>query len=376
MALSSDLQWRAWGVAALVFVALLWLLGDVLLPFVTGAAIAYFLNPVVTRLSDAGLPRALAVALLMSGVIGAVVLAGLLVVPAVIAQVIQLTEAAPDLLGQLQDWLRARFPEFVGLEETVKSSLATMGDTIRDRGAQLAQGVLRSVSGVVQVLIFLVIAPVVAFYLLLDWPRVLAGADDLLPRAHAPVIRDLARDIDRSIAGFVRGQVTVCLVLAVYYATALGLVGLQFGLAIGVIAGLISFIPYIGAIVGGVLAIGVGLWQFWGEPVPIAVVLGIFALGQILEGNVLVPRIVGNSVRLHPVWLLFAVSAFGILFGFTGMLVAVPLAASMGVLVRFGLAQYRASLLYDPQSATPPADGPPADDDPPAGDPARRDRAP
>ena len=376
MALSSDLQWRAWGVAALVFVALLWLLGDVLLPFVTGAAIAYFLNPVVTRLSDAGLPRALAVALLMSGVIGAVVLAGLLVVPAVIAQVIQLTEAAPDLLGQLQDWLRARFPEFVGLEETVKSSLATMGDTIRDRGAQLAQGVLRSVSGVVQMLIFLVIAPVVAFYLLLDWPRVLAGADDLLPRAHAPVIRDLARDIDRSIAGFVRGQVTVCLVLAVYYATALGLVGLQFGLAIGVIAGLISFIPYIGAIVGGVLAIGVGLWQFWGEPVPIALVLGIFALGQILEGNVLVPRIVGNSVRLHPVWLLFAVSAFGILFGFTGMLVAVPLAASMGVLVRFGLAQYRASLLYDPQSATPPADGPPADDDPPAGDPARRDRAP
>ncbi len=370
MALSSDLQWRAWGVAALVFVALLWLLGDVLLPFVTGAAIAYFLNPVVTRLSDAGLPRALAVALLMSGVIGAVVLAGLLVVPAVIAQVIQLTEAAPDLLGQLQDWLRARFPEFVGLEETVKSSLATMGDTIRDRGAQLAQGVLRSVSGVVQMLIFLVIAPVVAFYLLLDWPRVLAGADDLLPRAHAPVIRDLARDIDRSIAGFVRGQVTVCLVLAVYYATALGLVGLQFGLAIGVIAGLISFIPYIGAIVGGVLAIGVGLWQFWGEPVPIALVLGIFALGQILEGNVLVPRIVGNSVRLHPVWLLFAVSAFGILFGFTGMLVAVPLAASMGVLVRFGLAQYRASLLYDPQSATPPADGPPA------GDPARRDRAP
>ena len=361
MALSSEMQFRAWAVAALGFIALLWLLGDVLLPFVTGAALAYFLNPLVTRLSAAGLPRPLAVALLMLGVIGAVVVAGVLVIPAVIAQMVQFTEAAPELLAQLQDWLRARFPDLDALEDTLRSSLVTMGDTIRDRGADLAQGVLRSVSGLVSTLIFIVIAPVVAFYLLLDWPRVLEGADDLLPRQHAPVIRELARDIDRAIAGFVRGQVTVCLILAVYYATALGLVGLQFGLAIGVTAGLISFIPYIGAIIGGVLAIGVGLWQFWGEPGSIALVLAIFAIGQALEGNVLVPRIVGDSVRLHPVWLLFAVSAFGMLFGFTGMLVAVPLAASMGVLVRFGLAQYRASRLYDgaPSATDSPSDEPP-----------------
>ncbi|MBR3372256.1 MAG: AI-2E family transporter [Rhodobacteraceae bacterium] len=332
-----------WGIACLGFIALLWVMGDVLLPFVTGAAIAYFLNPVVLRLTRSGVPRVLAVAGLMCLALGAVVLAGLLVIPAVIAQLVQFSETAPDLLRQAQAFLTQYFPD---LEETLQTSLATMGEAIRDRGAALAQGVLRGVSGVVSAVVFLVITPVVAFYLLLDWPRVMRGADDLLPRQHAPTLRSLGADVDRAIAGFVRGQVTVCLILAAYYATALGLVGLQFGLAIGVVAGLISFIPYIGAIVGGVLAIGVALWQFWGEPGMIAAVVAIFAVGQVLEGNILVPRIVGNSVRLHPVWLLFAVSAFGSMFGFTGMLIAVPVAAAIGVLVRFGIAQYQDSALY------------------------------
>ena len=353
MAMSSDLQWRYWAVAALGFAAVLWVLGDVLLPFVTGAAIAYFLNPLVTKLTRAGLPRALAVSVLMLALIGIVILAGLLVIPAVIAQAVQFTQAAPDLLERLQQFLSARFPNIQGVEDALQGSLAAMGETIKERGAALAQGVWRSVSGVVSALIFLVITPVVAFYLLLDWPRVVKGADDLLPRQHAPVIRDLAGQIDRSIAGFVRGQVTVCLILAAYYATALGLVGLQFGLAIGVVAGLISFVPYIGAIIGGVLAIGIALWQFWGAPGSIGAVVIIFAIGQILEGNILVPRIVGNSVRLHPVWLLFAISAFGMLFGFTGMLIAVPLAASVGVLVRFGLSQYLASSLYQAGGPAP-----------------------
>ncbi len=346
MEVSGKTHWRAWGVVALVFVALLWLLGDMLLPFVTGAAIAYFLDPAVQRLVRAGAPRVVAVTLLMLVVLGVLVLAIVLIVPAVIAQVVEFTRAAPDLLAQLEDWLRDRFSGIQGLEDQLRASLAAMGETIQDRGGELAQGLMRSVTGLVSALIFLVITPVVAFYLLLDWPRVLSSADDLLPRPYAPVIRDLAGQIDRSIAGFVRGQVTVCLILAAYYATALGLVGLQFGLAIGVIAGLISFIPYIGAIVGGVLAIGVALWQFWGAPGPIVAVAAIFLLGQLLEGNFLVPRIVGQSVRLHPVWLLFAISAFGMLFGFTGMLVAVPLAASVGVLVRFGLERYRDSDLY------------------------------
>jgi predicted PurR-regulated permease PerM len=346
MALPVQDQVRYWGIGAVVFGVLLWVLGDILLPFVTGAAIAYFLNPIVQRLTARGVSRTLAVSLLMLGVLGAVVLAALLVIPTVVGQIVGLTQAAPELLRQVQTLIAERFPSFAGFEETLKSSLATMGEAIRDRGAALAQGVLRSLSGVLSAVVFLLVAPVVAFYLLLDWPRIMVVVDDLIPRQHAPTMRKLGSDVDRAIAGFVRGQITVCLILATYYATALGLAGLQFGIAIGVMAGLVSFIPYVGAILGGALAIGLALWQFWGDLGSIALVAGIFALGQVLEGNVLVPRIVGNSVSLHPVWLLFAVSAFGALFGFTGMLIAVPVAAAIGVLVRFGIAQYMDSRLY------------------------------
>ena len=336
-----------WSVAGLVAIALLWLLADALLPFVTGAALAYFLNPVATRLTRLGLPRPLAVTAVVLVLIGLFSLAMVLLIPTLITQIIQFTEIAPDLFNDLRKTLAANFPEVRAFEQPLERALAGLGETIQERGAELAQGAMRSVSGFASALFFIVITPVVAFYLLLDWPRVVSSTRDLLPREHAPVIRDLAGQIDRTIAGFVRGQVTVCLILALYYATLLWLAGLQFGLAIGVMAGLISFIPFIGAIIGGALAIGVALWQFWGEPLSIAIIVAIFAFGQFLEGNVLVPRIVGNSVRLHPVWLLFAVSTFGVLFGFSGMLIAVPMAASIGVLVRFGLESYKASRLYD-----------------------------
>lgn len=353
MALPVQDQVRYWSIGAVVFGVLLWIMGDVLLPFVTGAAIAYFLNPIVARLARRGVPRPMAASLLMLVVIGAVVLAALLIIPTVVGQIVGLTQAAPELLQYLQTLVAERFPNFAGFEETLKSSLATMGEAIRDRGTALAQGVLRSLSGVLSAIVFLLVAPVVAFYLLLDWPRIMVVVDNLIPRQHAPTLRKLGTDVDRAIAGFVRGQITVCLILATYYATALAMAGLQFGIAIGVMAGLVSFIPYVGAIVGGVLAIGLALWQFWGDPGSIALIVGIFVAGQVMEGNVLVPRIVGSSVSLHPVWLLFAVSAFGALFGFTGMLIAVPVAAAIGVLVRFAVAQYLGSPLY-----TSPPDGP------------------
>jgi predicted PurR-regulated permease PerM len=346
MALPVQDQVKYWTIASLGFGLVLWFLGDILLPFVTGAAIAYFLNPLVSRLTDRGMPRALAVTLLMSAMIGVVVVALLLIIPTVVGQIVGLTQTAPDVLRQVQAFVTANFPTLAGFEETLKSSLVTMGEAIRERGAALAQGLLRSLSSVLGAIVFLLVAPVVAFYLLLDWPRLLQTVDDLLPRQHAPTLRLLGRDVDAAIAGFVRGQITVCLILAAYYATALGFAGLQFGVAIGVMAGLVSFIPYIGAILGGALSVGLGLWQFWGDWAAIGLVVGIFAVGQVLEGNILVPRIVGNSVRLHPVWLLFAVSAFGALFGFTGMLIAVPVAAAIGVLVRFAIGQYMASRLY------------------------------
>jgi len=174
----------------------------------------------------------------------------------------------------------------------------------------------------------------------------ISHVDSLLPRDHAPVVRRLARDVDRTLASFIRGMGTVCLILGTYYAIALMVVGLQFGLVVGFIAGLVTFIPYLGALIGGALAIGLALFQFWGDWVSIGLVAGIFVIGQVIEGNVLTPKLVGNSVGLHPVWLILSLSVFGTLFGFVGMLVAVPVAASLGVIARFGVEQYRMSLLY------------------------------
>ena len=173
-----------------------------------------------------------------------------------------------------------------------------------------------------------------------------ARVDGMIPRDHVATVRRLAREIDEVLAGFVRGQLTVCLILGAYYSVALMLAGLQFGLVVGAIAGAVTFIPYVGAIIGGILAIGLALFQFWGDWVAIGIVAAIFAFGQFIEGNVLTPKLVGQSVGLHPVWLLLALSAFGSLLGFAGMLVAVPVAASIGVLMRFAIAQYQSSLLY------------------------------
>jgi predicted PurR-regulated permease PerM len=192
----------------------------------------------------------------------------------------------------------------------------------------------------------MVITPVVGVYLLLDWDRMIDRIDALLPRDHAPVIRRLAAEIDTTLASFIRGMGTVCLILGTYYAASLMLVGLQFGLVVGFIAGLVTFIPYLGAMIGGSLAIGLALFQFWGDWVSVGLVAGIFVVGQVIEGNILTPKLVGKSVGLHPVWLLLALSIFGALFGFVGMLIAVPVAAALGVIARFAAAQYTQSPLY------------------------------
>jgi predicted PurR-regulated permease PerM len=199
---------------------------------------------------------------------------------------------------------------------------------------------------VVNVLVYVVVVPVVAFYLLLDWDRMVARIDELLPRDHAPTIRRLAGEIDRTLASFVRGQGTVCLILGTFYAVALMVLGLQFGLVVGLLAGLLTFIPYVGAIVGGVLSIGLALFQFWGDWWWIIAVALVFQVGQLVEGNILTPNLVGSSVGLHPVWLIFALAAFGALFGFVGLLVAVPVAAAIGVLARFAIEQYKQGRLY------------------------------
>ena len=274
------------------------------------------------------------------------IIATLLIVPTLLRQASDLIAVAPEMVSNLQAFLVERFPDLGDANSTIRRSLSSFGENVQSRGAELLNAVLSSFSGLVNAIVLFVIVPVVAFYLLYDWDNMIARIDALLPRDHAPVIRDLARQIDRTMAGFVRGQGTVCMILGIYYAVALMAVGLNFGLIVGFIAGALTFIPYVGALVGGVLALGLALFQFWGDWLWILLVWAIFQSGQFVEGNILTPRLVGSSVGLHPVWLIFALSAFGALFGFVGLLVAVPVAAMIGVLVRFAIEQYKTSRLY------------------------------
>lgn len=346
MALPVREQVTYWGIATVIFAAALWFLGDVLLPFIVGGAIAYLMDPVADRLERMGFSRVMATATISLVAILAFVLMALLIIPMVVEQTVALFKFAPDLFQRLQGFLAERLPSIADEGSTLRQSLASIGATIQSRGAELVQSVFTSALGVVNAVVFIVVVPVVAFYLLLDWDHMVERIDSLLPRDHAPQIRQIAKEIDQTLASFVRGQLTVCAILGTFYAVGLAIVGLQFGLVVGVIAGLISFIPYIGALIGGALAIGLALFQFWGDPIWIGAVVAIFAAGQFFEGNILTPKLVGESVGLHPVWLLFALSAFGTIFGFVGMLVAVPVAAVIGVVARFGVLQYQGSLLF------------------------------
>lgn len=346
MALPIREQMKYWGVAFGVILVILWFMGDVLLPFVLGSAIAYFLDPVADRLERMGLSRTMATAAITVVAILIFVIMALLVIPTLVSQALNLFAIAPDLTKRLSAFLTERFPSILEDGSTLRNSITSLGTLVQQRGGELLNTALSSAAGIINIIMLFVIVPVVAVYMLLDWDRMVAHVDSLLPRDHAQVIRRLAADIDKTLASFIRGMGTVCLVLGTYYAIALMIVGLQFGLVVGFIAGLVTFIPYLGALIGGALALGLALFQFWGDWVSIGLVAGIFVIGQVIEGNVLTPKLVGNSVGLHPVWLILSLSVFGTLFGFVGMLVAVPVAASLGVIARFAVEQYQLSLLY------------------------------
>lgn len=359
MALPVEVQVRYWGVALALFILALWFLGDVLLPFVIGGAIAYFLDPVADRLEEAGFSRGAATAIITIGGIAVFILIALLVIPSLIRQAIDLANLVPELARDLQAYLAERFPGFLAEGSPARETLSAVADRLQNRSVELLNTLLSSALSLINVVVILIIAPVVSVYLLLDWDRMIAEIDRLMPRDHIPTIRRLASEIDATMSGFIRGMGTVCLILGTYYAVALMIVGLDFGLVVGFVAGALTFIPYLGALIGGALAIGLALFEFWGQWLTILIVAAIFQLGQIVEGNVLTPKLVGNSVGLHPVWLLFALSVFGAIFGFIGLLIAVPVAAAIGVLARFGVQQYLGSKLYRGLDA---ADPDPSDD--------------
>ena len=346
MALPVAIQLRYWGIGFAIFILLLWVLGDVLLPFIAGMAIAYFLDPTADRLEKWGFSRVLATITITAVVLLVALPLFIVLVRELIQQLGLLAEAAPNMLAGFREFLINTFPAILDEASALRSAIDAFIQNLQASSGTIANYVLSSAFGVLDAVLFLVIAPVVAFYMLLDWDRMIAAIDSWLPLDHRDTIRGLSRELDKTMAGFVRGQLTVCGILGIFYALALMLVGLQFGLIVGIIAGILTFIPYVGSVIGGALSIGLALFQFWGTPEWIAVVVVIFVVGQMVEGNFLTPKLVGGSVGLHPVWLLFALSAFGTLFGFTGMLVAVPVAAGIGVFTRFGLKQYLSGKLY------------------------------
>jgi predicted PurR-regulated permease PerM len=336
-----------WIAALAVFAALLWLLSPILLPFVLGMAIAYVLDPLANQLSKRGIGRALAALIILGGFVVALALLVLLIAPVLARQSSAFIDNAPGYALRLQTFVSD--PSHPWIKRIIGDNLTGAGDLMNQTVSYLT-GFLASVwtkgQALLSIFSLLIITPVVAFYLICDWDRMVAAIDRLVPVPQRETVRRLGREIDATIAAYVRGQSGLCLILGSYYATGLAFAGLSFGLLIGVVSGLISFIPYVGSLTALVLSLCVAVAQFAPDWTRIAIVAGIVLFGQFLEGNVLAPKLVGESVGLHPVWLMFALFAFGYLFGFVGLLLAVPLAAGAGVLIRFVLARYLASPLY------------------------------
>jgi predicted PurR-regulated permease PerM len=317
---------------------------------VAGAAIAYLLTPVTDRLERYGVNRLAAALIIITLVVLALVHMILLVAPILGGQLTSFIVAIPGYVGKLQSLLTDQSRPWVQkLLGAGFNPAASISDLVT-QGVSWLTSFLQSLwlqgRALVSLFSLVVVTPVVAFYLMYDWHRIIRSVDDAIPLNQRDTVRELAREIDAAIAGFVRGQSAVCVILGSFYAMALMVSGLDFGLLIGLISGLITFIPYVGSMTGLVLALGVAVAQFWPEYASILTVLGIFLIGQFFEGNLLSPKLVGESVGLHPVWVIFALLAFGYLFGFVGLLVAVPMAATIGVLARFALHRYRQSALY------------------------------
>jgi predicted PurR-regulated permease PerM len=348
-----------WIVALAALLVFLWIFSSILLPFIMGMALAYLLDPIADRLESAGMSRFWATITII--LLAVLVLSGtaLFVIPVLASQLAGFLERLPSYVASLQ----ALGDRFFRTELGQYFGTGTSGggvDQVVAQGASWLATVLETVwaggQALISVVSLVVVTPVVAFYLLYDWDRMLSKLDNLVPRDHVATVRRLGHEIDSAMAGFVRGQGAVCLILGLFYAVSLSVVGLNFGFLIGSVAGLISFIPFVGSIVGFVLAVGVALVQFWPDWVWVVVVGGIFAAGQFMEGNILQPRLVGSSIGVHPVWLMFALFAFGSLFGFVGVLLAVPLTAAIGVLVRFAVERYRDSIIYWGPEGGPPED--------------------
>lgn len=340
-----------WMGAALALVLLIGLLKEILLPFVAGMVIAYFLNPLAGALQRIGLSRALASLIILLVAIAAFAAVLIFLVPLLANQAQQLAIALPDemvrLRGLADAWARERLGgRYADFEVGLTRAINSLSENWASIAGWIASSLWDQSRAVVNFFSLILVTPLVVFYMLLDWDPMLEKINGWLPREHAPAIRQLASDVNDAVSAFIRGQGTVCMILGLFYAAGLTAVGLKYGLLIGIATGVLTFIPFVGWALGLITATGLALIQFWPDLVPVAMVAGVFLAGQAFDAGFLSPNIVGSKIGLHPVWLIFALFVFSYLFGFVGVLVAVPVAAAIGVLVRFSLKVYLDSPFY------------------------------
>ncbi len=349
---------------------LVYLLSPILTPFVVSALLAYLGDPLVDRLEEHGLKRTPAVVVVFTVIFLLLTLVVLLLIPQIEAQISQLMDKMPGYICWVRESLVPRIESLLpdeSLNLDVASLQKTLGKHWQAAGGLVAQ-VWQSISGsgiaLLAWLANLVLIPVLTFYLLRDWDDLVAGVHSLLPRSSAPTIARLARESDEVLGAFLRGQMLVMFALGVIYSSGLWLVGLDLALLIGIFAGLVSFVPYLGLTVGILIAGVAAVLQFKGVGELPWVVL-VFVAGQLLEGSVLTPRLVGERIGLHPVAVIFAIMAGGQLYGFFGILLALPVAAVSMVLIRYLVQTYQASAWYeaDPDDASDTADQPAAERD-------------
>jgi predicted PurR-regulated permease PerM len=357
------IEWQiVFWLAALAFVGLLlWLFNGVIMPFAAAFVIAYLMDPLADYLQRRGMNRLAATLFILLAVVFVLALILVLVVPILAHQSVAFIQALPGLLNKLQSLvsgvagkLNAQYAEPVlrklGYHSpSVPEMRASVGD-IAGQAAGWLGGVLNSLlahgAALISLMSLVVVTPVVAFYMLVDYHRMIAAVDGLIPPRYRGIVHQLAHQIDRTMSGFLRGQSLVCLFLGLWYGLGLSLVGLNFGLLIGITAGFLSFIPYVGSMTALVAAAIIAIVQGWPHWTLFAEAIGVVVVGQFLEGNVISPKLVGDNVGLHPVWLMFALLAFGSLFGFTGLIIAVPVAAATGVIMRFAVQKYRESHIF------------------------------
>lgn len=341
-----------WVAAAAFLLLFIWVFKIILLPFVVGIAIAYLLNPLLVRLGKFKISRTFATILILTVFLAAVTLLGALLIPPFYREVLQLAERAPEYVdsawNRLQPYVQI-VEETVNQDELDESLRQMLKDNISgalNMSTSLLGSLLDGGRALISFATFIIVTPLVAFFMMVEWRSTTRWVDELIPRHSYDQVKQLLSKIDTKIAGFIRGQVLVAISLGILYAAGLIIAGLQFGFLIGLGAGVLSIIPMLGSTVGLLVGVSVA-WLQSSELSFVVIVAAIFLFGQFLEGNFITPKLIGDSVGLHPLWILFSILAGGALFGIVGMLLAVPVAATAGVLLSFTIEQYKQSHYYE-----------------------------